>query len=209
MPLAVAVPDGAGSKINWVQGNHLGTPVATTDASGTAVTPTGYARIGFPGQVEQHADLYYNYYRDYDPTLGRYVQADPIGLEGDMNPYLYARGNPLSVIDPEGLQGNGKVSPRASVRRCLAPTQIWLQTGVIRACKANQIKTCTAMMSCQELQEQVSKRMACVTARERINSVCFSGGDAGHREQVHIEMNGVLKCQAIMTAKRCGCPVWR
>ena len=104
MPLAVAVPDGSTSKLHWVQGNHLGTPVMTTDVSGTAVTPTGYARVGFPGQVEQHADLYYNYYRDYDPTLGRYVQADPIGLGGDMNPYVYAEGNPLSSIDPNGLR---------------------------------------------------------------------------------------------------------
>jgi len=104
MPLAVAIPDGAASKINWTQGNHLGTPVVTTDASGAIVAPSGYGRIGFPGQVEQHADLYYNYYRDYDPTLGRYVQADPIGLEGDMNPYVYAGANPLGSIDPDGLE---------------------------------------------------------------------------------------------------------
>ncbi len=107
MPLAVAVPDGGTSKILWVQGNHLGTPVMTTDASGAAVTPTGHARIGFPGQVEQHADLYYNYYRDYDPTLGRYVQADPIGLGGDTNPYVYALGNPMVNIDPYGLETPG------------------------------------------------------------------------------------------------------
>ncbi|WP_168454847.1 RHS repeat-associated core domain-containing protein [Sphingopyxis microcysteis] len=103
MPLAVAIPDGATSKLHWTQGNHLGTPVVTTDSSGAVVTPTGYARIGFPGQVEQHADLYYNYYRDYDPTLGRYVQADPIGLGGDVNPYAYAAANPLVGIDPLGL----------------------------------------------------------------------------------------------------------
>jgi RHS repeat-associated protein len=104
MPLAVAIPDGASSKIQWTQGNHLGTPVVTTDASGTIVTPSGYDRVGFPGQVEQHADLYYNYYRDYDPTLGRYIQADPIGLDGDVNPYVYAGANPLKNIDPLGLQ---------------------------------------------------------------------------------------------------------
>ncbi|UKK86175.1 RHS repeat protein [Sphingopyxis sp. BSN-002] len=102
MPLAVAIPDGATSKIQWVQGNHLGTPVVTTDATGAVISPSGYDRIGFPGQVEQHADLYYNYYRDYDQTLGRYVQADPIGLEGGSNPYLYAEGNPLVKFDPFG-----------------------------------------------------------------------------------------------------------
>lgn len=118
MPLAVAIPDGATSKIHWTQGNHLGTPVVTTDASGAIVAPTGgYGRIGFPGQVEQHADLYYNYYRDYDPTLGRYVQADPIGLGGDFNPYQYAEGNPLVGLDPYGLQTITVRVPRAPMRR--------------------------------------------------------------------------------------------
>ncbi|MET0936862.1 MAG: RHS repeat-associated core domain-containing protein, partial [Luteibacter sp.] len=45
---------------------------------------------------------YYNYYRDYDAVTGRYVQADPIGLAGGMNPYLYANGSPLRYSDPTG-----------------------------------------------------------------------------------------------------------
>jgi hypothetical protein len=48
---------------------------------------------------------YYNRYRDYDPTTGRYIQADPIGLEGDENPYAYALGNPLRYADPTGEFG--------------------------------------------------------------------------------------------------------
>lgn len=102
MPLAVVVPAGGSTVIHWVQGNHLGTPVAVTDASGAVVTPSGYSMPGFPGQVRQHAELYYNYYRDYDVSLGRYVQADPIGLEGDVNPYSYALANPLRYTDPTG-----------------------------------------------------------------------------------------------------------
>lgn len=46
----------------------------------------------------------YNYFRDYDPVTGRYVQSDPIGLEGGLNTYLYAEANPLRYIDPYGLQ---------------------------------------------------------------------------------------------------------
>jgi len=45
-----------------------------------------------------------NLHRDYNPSTGRYLQSDPIGLQGGVNLFAYARGNPFSGIDPRGLK---------------------------------------------------------------------------------------------------------
>lgn len=102
-PLAIAsAPAGGATQLLWVHGNHLGVPVAYTDNTGVEVTPPAFTQIAFPGQMRTIPDLYYNRYRDYDPTTGRYIQADPIGLAGDANPYGYAGANPVNMVDPDG-----------------------------------------------------------------------------------------------------------
>ena len=67
----------------------------------------------FPGQYEdKETGLYYNYFRDYQPSLGRYVQADPIGLRDGVNIFSYSRHSPLMLFDYTGLsRGSGWNEP--------------------------------------------------------------------------------------------------
>ncbi len=59
---------------------------------------------GFPASIWiRRRGTHYNYFRDYDPTTGRYVQSDPIGLEYSFNTYSYVDLNPVRWIDRNGL----------------------------------------------------------------------------------------------------------
>ncbi len=60
--------------------------------------------LRFPGQyADNESNIHYNYFRNYDTTIGRYVESDPIGLRGGMNTYAYVKGNPLKWSDAKGL----------------------------------------------------------------------------------------------------------
>jgi RHS repeat-associated protein len=109
-----------GTTVLYVETDHLGTPRQLVDAAnnvqwawnflgsafGTqAPTTTTYPmNLRFPGQYyDAETGLNYNYFRDYEPTTGRYVESDPIGLKAGPTTYGYVRANPITFIDPLGL----------------------------------------------------------------------------------------------------------
>lgn len=53
---------------------------------------------------DRETRLHSNFFRDYDPSTGRYIESDPIGLEGGLNTYAYVKSMPLDSVDPTGQQ---------------------------------------------------------------------------------------------------------
>jgi RHS repeat-associated protein len=109
-----------------IQSDQIGTPRMVTDANGNAVwqndntdpfgdnmpnqSPNGTGtqfvfNLRFPGQyADVETGTYYNYFRDYDPVTGRYLESDLIGLRaGQASTYAYVRGNPNKFTDRAGL----------------------------------------------------------------------------------------------------------
>jgi RHS repeat-associated protein len=113
----------------YLHPDPLGTPRSATDSAKDVVWTWGGEAFGsnlpdedpdndatdttvnlrFPGQYfDAETGHHYNYFRDYEPLMGRYVQSDPIGLAGGMNSYLYAGANVATYFDFFGLERRGR-----------------------------------------------------------------------------------------------------
>ncbi len=130
LPVAVLTGSGTAQKVHSIEADALGTPRVVVDPTrgpdGTAIwrwdltgeafgnTPPNEDPDGdgtpfvfdmrFPGQrYDAATGLSYNYFRDYEPGTGRYVESDPIGLMGGVSTYGHVGGKPLNFIDPSGL----------------------------------------------------------------------------------------------------------
>jgi RHS repeat-associated protein len=99
--------------------DHLGTPQQIVDSAGTVVWHAAYLPFGkaqlvtetitcnlrFPGQYfDAETGLHYNFHRFYNAETGRYMTADPIGLDGGINLYAYVLNDPVNLVDPWGLK---------------------------------------------------------------------------------------------------------
>ena len=94
----------------WDQQEPFGNNVPDEDPSGLG---TFDLPLRLPGQrYDKETNLHYNYFRDYDPSTGRYIEADPLGgaptwpdvpTSGINNLFAYASGAPLAAADQLGL----------------------------------------------------------------------------------------------------------
>ncbi|PBC18688.1 hypothetical protein CK226_33565 [Mesorhizobium sp. WSM4311] len=118
-PLAMIDNTGATPALYYVLTDHLERPIMMTDESRNIVWQARYLPYGevgtiigsatlnqrFPGQWFQvETGLSYNWHRHYDPSTGRYLQPDPLGMPDGPSRWAYAKNSPFMNVDPEGLQ---------------------------------------------------------------------------------------------------------
>ncbi|WP_172424269.1 RHS repeat domain-containing protein [Vandammella animalimorsus] len=105
---------------HYIHSDHLGTPQIATDKNGNqtwaqvseafgkatiSANASTEINIRFPGQYyDKETGTHYNFHRDYDPSTGRYLQSDPIGLRGGINMFSYTNNSPINFFDELGLK---------------------------------------------------------------------------------------------------------
>jgi RHS repeat-associated protein len=238
IPIATLRPNGGGIDIYYIHTDHLNTPRLVTGSvnpdvrwrwdgdpfGGGAINdnPSGAGvfefNLRFPGQLAiAETGLYYNYFRDYDPQTGRYVESDPIGLEGGVNTYGYVGGNPIQRTDEtaEAWQAPLLYCARfpkicRNVYDCFRNPQACKQ----KFCRAGNAlyhpvcdnATCRVGEDCNVTKIKSDFAQGCLAFRVATKRICYKNQpDRTHDDQIDNARRKVRICRAMERQNCAGC----
>jgi RHS repeat-associated protein len=227
----------------YVHADHLGTPRVITRPSDNKVVwkwdsteafgnnapnenPSALGNFKYnlrmPGQYfDQETGTFYNYFRDYDPALGRYIESDPIGLGGGVNTYSYVRASPLMYIDPYGLQSTLACANPVNAPACAAagmispivvPNDKDLQPAIEKEANRREYKRiCDEpqppnLDPCELAKWRLNKAQSCKAARDENTKRWWGGEDKRHSTQLAKDLENAIKDAEKAVKRECKCP---
>ncbi|NJL27100.1 MAG: RHS repeat-associated core domain-containing protein [Thermoanaerobaculia bacterium] len=185
--LLVALPAVGLAEVTWLAADHLGTPILASNSAGVPSWAGGFEPFGadfsgaqaagvylrFPGQWgdeswEESASASaadYSVFRWYERGVARYSRPDPLGLQGGVNRYAYAAGNPVNLIDPLGLMPKPLHPSRQANRRC-KPRELVVCAGIcgpkgVESCRISRTFRPVRVKDGKELWKWVDGPMSC------------------------------------------------
>ena len=193
-PAAVLKPKTGGFDVFYIWSDNLGTPRLISDTTNAIrwqwdnadpfgnnapnENPSGLGafnyNLRFPGQYyDAETGKHYNYYRDYDPGLGRYVESDPTGLVGGLNTFNYARENPLSYVDPRGEISLGGIIALVGIG--VVSYKLWDRYDRLDKCTKWCGIQCGNIVACGDPERTVQYQDNAPRCKETCIPVCVGG----------------------------------
>lgn len=229
-------------KLLYAHTDHLGTPRALSRASNNSTVwrwpletsafgqhpaqpdPDGDGQVltfnlRYPGQYfDAESGLHYNYFRDYEAGVGRYIESDPIGLDGGVSTYSYVDSSPLVMIDPTGESALRlpalfcKRYPRIcnEIRECIAKPN----TCRGKYCRAGNAaykalcnnSGCSSSDGCVSLFFKTELAGACLLNRMMARAICYRGrGDRAHDDEIDKAQAKFNNCLGMLNSRCVNC----